>query len=905
LLSLAAAFTGFAGALAQPDYPSAHWNPPACVKYYSSGNGHKFCVIHDMEGYYQTSVSYLNRCDTDTNGVMNVQASVYYLVNGLKNGNDEDGNVENLPADADVGDITQSVRESNYAWHVRCWNTWMFGTEHEGFVTSPAWYTEGMYVASAALQRYLCDKYGIPKDRNHIIGHNEWQNSTWTNWMAANFPAIDTTCNNHTDPGQYWDWTHFMTLITGAAAITRQPYSLLVETGSNATFTVVAAGSNTLKYAWSKNGSPIAGATLSAYTISNVQPTNAGGYSVVVTNALGAVTSRVATLTVSPAWVLAFADDFETSSAARWNLFWGAGNGVSDFTTNWAFNYGASHYVSNGVTSFIPSAPNSAGTTHGLKITCNKNDATGSPAGVSLYPKNLGLNNNYVVRFDLWINYNGGPGGGSGSTEYASCGLNHTGTRVNWSTSATSSDGLWFAVDGEGGSGGTDYRAYQGNSAAAPTQLSFANSGLGTSGAGGDHYSDHVWQGMFPATTYETAGAPGKHWVQGELSQVGTVITWQINGVVVAQRTNATSYTSGDVMIGYFDAFSSIANPAADNFAIFDNVRVLVLPIAPVMTSQPQSLTVTQAANATFSAAASGNPVPGYQWRFGGAAIAGATGAAYTRTNAQPGDAGSYSVVASNLTGGVTSSIVVLTVLVPPAINLQPQSQTTNQGGTASFSISATGDAPLGYRWQFNGAYTGTTGTNYILSNVQPANAGSYRCIVTNAVGTATSTVATLTVNVPPAITNQPQSQTLKAGTNATFSLVAGGTAPLGYQWRFNGADIAAAHASSYTRSGIQTNDAGSYSVVVTNLAGSITSSNAVLTVIPLLPLKFDLISSLPDGQVRLVLSGEPGNYAVGSSSNLTDWLLWTNVTIGSGPLELLDSGSNGLQRFYRASPVP
>jgi hypothetical protein len=464
---------------------------------------------------------------------------------------------------------------------------------------------------------------------------------------------------------------------------------------------------------------------------------------------------------------------------------------------------------------------------------------------------------------------------------------------------------MWFAVDGEGGSGGSDYRAYQGNGAAAPTQLSFANSGLPASGAGRDHYSDTVWQSLFPAPTYETGGSPGKHWVQGELSQVGNLITWQINGAVVAQRTNATSYTSGTVMLGYMDAFNSIANPAADSFAIFDNVRVLVLPIAPAITSQPQSLTVTQAANATFSAGASGNPVPWYQWRFGGAAIAGATGAVYTRTNAQPGDAGNYSVVASNLAGGVTSSVVVLTVLVPPAITVQPQSQVTNQGGTASFGISAIGDAPLGYRWQFNGAYTGTTGTNYTLSNVQPASSGNYRCIVTNAVGAATSAVATLTVNVPPSITNQPQSQTMKAGTNAMFSVVAGGTAPLSYQWRFNGADIAAANGSSYTRMGIQTNDAGSYSVAIANVAGSITSSNAVLTVLPLQPLKFDLISVLPGGQVRLILSGEPGNYDIRSGSNLTDWALWTNVTIGTGSVEVLDSNSNGWQRFYRAAHGP
>src|SRR6478672_9432960 len=97
---------------AQADYPLARWNPLNCGKYYTTGNGHKFCVIHDMEGYYESSISYLNRCDTDTNGNYNVQASIHFAVNGLQNGPGE-----NDPNDLPPGDITQCVRESNYAWH--------------------------------------------------------------------------------------------------------------------------------------------------------------------------------------------------------------------------------------------------------------------------------------------------------------------------------------------------------------------------------------------------------------------------------------------------------------------------------------------------------------------------------------------------------------------------------------------------------------------------------------------------------------------------------------------------------------------------------------------------------------------------------------------------------------------
>jgi autotransporter-associated beta strand protein len=216
---------GLSVARAQPDYPPAHytpmvgcekwWTTPAdAVAYYATKwgetgpGGHYFCVIHDMEGYYWTTISYLNTCS--------VSASIHYMVNGLKNGSDSHGHAENNPSDPAAGDITQSVREAYYAWHVVCWNPYMFGTEHEGFVNDPAWYSEAMYQASAGLQRHLCDAWGIPKDRNHIIGHNEWQNSTWNTWMAANYPRINTTCNNHTDPGIYWNWAHFMTLITNA-----------------------------------------------------------------------------------------------------------------------------------------------------------------------------------------------------------------------------------------------------------------------------------------------------------------------------------------------------------------------------------------------------------------------------------------------------------------------------------------------------------------------------------------------------------------------------------------------------------------------------------------------------------------------------------------------------------------
>jgi hypothetical protein len=186
---------------AQPDYPLAIWRPAYPGHWYTTGVGRYFVVIHDMEGYYLSTISYFQQATT--------QASAHYCVNG----------VTDYVGDAPPGEITQMVEERYWAWHVRCWNRYMLGIEHEGFANNPAWYTEAQYQASAQLTRYLCDKYGIPKDRNHIIAHGEHFNPAWRSWMAVNWPEIDTTCNTHYDPGPNWDWPHYMALIAGRPAI--------------------------------------------------------------------------------------------------------------------------------------------------------------------------------------------------------------------------------------------------------------------------------------------------------------------------------------------------------------------------------------------------------------------------------------------------------------------------------------------------------------------------------------------------------------------------------------------------------------------------------------------------------------------------------------------------------------
>jgi hypothetical protein len=249
---------------------------------------------------------------------------------------------------------------------------------------------------------------------------------------------------------------------------------------------------------------------------------------------------------------------------------------------------------------------------------------------------------------------------------------------------------------------------------------------------------------------------------------------------------------------------------------------------------------------AVFHVTAGGKPPLRYQWHFNGTNLLGGTNISLTLTNVQLTDAGIYSVTVTNIypvagtnrSGSATSSNAVLTVLMPPSITLQPVGCTNVAGTTASFTVAAGGATPLSYRWKKNGSgltdggnVSGAATTNLTLSNVQDADAAGYTIVITNILGSITSAPAVLTVVDPPIITTQPANQAVWAGSNATFSVVPSGTAPLSYQWNFNGTNLSGATNSSLILTNVQLTQAGNYAALVTNLYGSVLSSNAVLMV--------------------------------------------------------------------------
>jgi uncharacterized repeat protein (TIGR02543 family) len=228
--------------------------------------------------------------------------------------------------------------------------------------------------------------------------------------------------------------------------------------------------------------------------------------------------------------------------------------------------------------------------------------------------------------------------------------------------------------------------------------------------------------------------------------------------------------------------------------------------------------------------------------------------------------------------------VTVDTRLVP-AIVQDPQSVTNLSGATATFTVNATGTAPLAYQWRKDtlpladgGNVSGARSNVLTLANVQWADAGQYTVVVTNAVGNVTSRMASLTVlGVPPQFLTQPQSQAVLAGASMLLSVTVTGTPPLSFQWRCNGTNlpdgdrISGARTSSLAITNVQSQDYSFYTVVVSNPWYAVTSAPVWLRVLSMERLTLSVSNQVP-------ASFNFTNAAWVEVELIADW--WTNAWI-------------------------
>jgi beta-lactamase superfamily II metal-dependent hydrolase len=677
------------------------------------------------------------------------------------------------------------------------------GTAAPGGVTS----TRGEYLDAAGVTRALITD-GDKAINDTIKSRLQARNIRY--WSTGDG---DGYCWLRTDGASNWEegedplWPAAPAVV--APSITSQPASQTVNPGANVTFSVTASGTAPLGYQWRLNGVDIAEANAASFTISNVQSSDAGNYSVIVENAAGDVTSANAVLTVRVPPSITTQPASQTVTAGGNVTFSVSATGTAPLSYQWRFN-GAN--IAGATAASLAKSNVQSGDAGNYSVVVN--NAAGSatsanaaltvnvPPSITTQPSGQTVNPGATVTFSVTAS-------GTAPLSY------------QWTFNAANIAGANAASltksNVQGGDAG-NYAVVVSNVAGSVTS---ANAVL----------SVNVPPSITtqPASQSVNAGSS----VTFTVTASGTAplsYQWAFNGVNIA-GANAAAFTKTDVQSGDAGNYAVVVSNVAGSVTSAN--AILSLNVPPSITTQPSGQTVNPGANVTFSVTASGTAPLSYQWTFNGANIAGENASSLTKSNVQSGDAGNYAVVVSNVAGTVTSANAALSVNVPPSITTQPASQSVVSGGNVTFSVVAAGTAPLTYQWRFAGVnIAGQTGSSLTKTSVQSSDAGNYSVVVANAAGSVTSANAVLTVTAaPPSISTQPASQTVVQGTAATFSVVAGGTAPLTYQWRFNGANISGATTSSYTRSNAQTTHQGNYSVVVANSAGSVTSANASLTV--------------------------------------------------------------------------
>ena len=650
-----------------------------------------------------------------------------------------------------------------------------------------------------------------------------------------------------------------------APAITTPPAAVSVAAGKTATFTVTASGTAPLGYYWLKNGTPMAdggnisGSATATLSVASVSSADAANYSVTVSNVAGTATSATAALTVILPPSITTQPVAQTQAVGASANFSVAASGTAPLAYQWLKNGTA---VANGT-------KYSGTTTTSLAITTL---ATTDAGNYSVVITNLagGITSSVAPLTVVSAPVITTPpanvsvvSGGSASFTVAATGS--TPLTYQWLKAGSplinggNISGATTATVTIAPATGTDATSYS----------VIVSNALGSVASAGATLTVAVPPAIVTAPTGATVVAGSN--VSFTVTASGTAplaYQWLKNGAVISSATTAT-LTLNNISATDAANYSVTVTNAVGNVTSAAATLTVLLP--PAITTSPVSATVTQGNAAIFTAAASGTAPLVFQWLKNGAPISGANSNVLSFTAVTTNDAASYSVVVTNIVGSIASSSATLTVLVPPSIVTPPASLAVVAGNSATFTVAASGTAPLAYQWLKNGAViSGATTATLALNNVSATDAANYSVTVANVAGSVTSAAAALTVNLPPSISSPPANQFGAIGSTINLSVTASGTGPLSYQW-FNaggaladGGNISGSSTATLTITGLMTNEVGNYFVVVSNAFGTVTSASAAISI-----------------NIAPVITGQPASQTVTAGGNAT----FSVSASGSSPL--------------------
>jgi len=663
-----------------------------------------------------------------------------------------------------------------------------------------------------------------------------------------------------------------------APSISTQPANQAVTQGFPAQFSVGATGQVPLAYQWLKNGTPIPGATSSTYAIGVAQPSDAGSYSVSVSNAAGAATSTTVTLSVMPGYyfaVLAGAAGQAGSAdgagvEARFNQIEGiAVDAASNLYVTDSANDTVRKISPAGRVTTLAGAAGQTGSANGAGAQARFNYPTGiaaDPAG-DLFVADTNNSTIRKIAQDGTVTTFAGTAGQYGESDGS--GSVAAFEKPEWL--AQDSAGNLYAVDNlfhepDNAYQGTTLRMVTPNGLVStltnPTPTVSA-SGIAVDAAGNLYFTEENSQGYGmliedsiggTITTYshifEYIGSPSvaganDFFITGS-NVPNPVAEWTIQGGTPKSTNLPTVYldptsATGATAFAPIGSQAAIAiDPSGKLYLAYNDMILVGYPAsAPQVVDQPLSQTAAAGASATFTISYAGGSVSEIQWYKDGLVLPGATTASYTIAAAQTSDEGSYSALLSyGSNGGTVLSLpghLSVSAPLPPAIAVQPIGQTVNLGGNISFSVAASGLGPLTYQWFFNGSpIAGGTGATLAFQSIQLGNAGTYTVAVSNSSGTATSNQAVLFVTNPangPVLVAQPVSQSISSGATVVFSVAAQPSPTTSYQWYQNGVTIAGATDSKLMIRTASATNAGQYNCVVSDSTGSSSSATAMLAI--------------------------------------------------------------------------